>query len=122
LDLRVLIVDDMATMRRILRGTLEQLGFSNIDEAEGGTFALPMIQQGSYELLITDWNMPDMAGIDLVKAVRAEEKYNDMPIVMVTAEAKKEQVVEAVKAGVNGYVIKPFTPAGLKEKLDKVLH
>ena len=119
--MRILIVDDMSTMRRILRGTLNDLGYKDVTEAEGGREAIPILEGGSFDLLITDWNMPDMAGIDLVKHVRSNDKFNGMPILMVTAEAKREQVVEAVGAGVNGYVVKPFTPAGLKEKLDKAL-
>ncbi len=120
LNTKILIVDDMQTMRRILKSTLNDLGYPNVEDADGGVSALPLLESGEFEVLITDWNMPDMAGIDLLKAVRANDRLKDMPVLMVTAEAKKEQILEAAKAGVNGYVVKPFQPAQLKEKLDKL--
>jgi two-component system chemotaxis response regulator CheY len=121
LKTKILIVDDMQTMRRVLKSALADLGFTDVTDADGGTSALALLGKENFELVITDWNMPDMAGIDLLKAIRADDKWKDMPVVMVTAEAKKEQIMEAAKAGVNGYVIKPFQPAMLKEKLEKVV-
>jgi two-component system chemotaxis response regulator CheY len=117
---KILIVDDMQTMRRLLKSALNDLGYSNVVDADGGKSALSLLESNDFSLLITDWNMPDMEGIDLLKAVRADERWKSMPVLMVTAEAKKEQILEAAEAGVNGYVVKPFQPAQLKEKLDKV--
>jgi two-component system chemotaxis response regulator CheY len=119
-NIKILVVDDFSTMRRIIKNLLRDLGFTNTAEADDGTTALPMLQSGSYDLLITDWNMPGMQGIDLLKAVRADPKLSTMPVLMVTAEQKKEQIIEAAKAGVNGYIVKPFTAATLKEKLEKI--
>ena len=119
--LRILVVDDFATMRRIIRNLLQDLGFSNIAEADDGNTAWPMLQNGSYDLLITDWNMPGMPGLDLLKAVRADARLAKLPVLMLTAEAKREQIVEAAQAGVNGYVIKPFTAETLKAMLEKIL-
>ena len=118
--MKILIVDDFSTMRRIIKNLLRDLGFNNTQEADDGTTALPMLQTGNFDFLITDWNMPGMQGIDLLKAVRADEKLATLPVLMVTAEAKREQIVEAAQAGVNGYVVKPFTAATLKEKIDKI--
>jgi two-component system, chemotaxis family, chemotaxis protein CheY len=118
--IKILIVDDFSTMRRIIKNLLRELGYNNTQEADDGLTALPMLKQGSFDLLVTDWNMPGMQGIDLLKAVRADEKLKAMPVLMVTAEQKKEQIIEAAKAGVNGYIVKPFTAATLKEKLDKI--
>jgi two-component system chemotaxis response regulator CheY len=119
-DLKFLIVDDFSTMRRIVKNLLHDLGYTNVTEADDGKTALPMLQAGSFDFLITDWNMPGMPGIELLKAVRADAKLAKLPVLMLTAEAKREQIIEAAQAGVNGYVIKPFTAATLKEKLDKV--
>ena len=119
-NIKILVVDDFSTMRRIIKNLLRDLGFNNTDEADDGTTALPKLQGGSYDLLITDWNMPGMQGIDLLRAVRADPKLSTMPVMMVTAEQKKEQIIEAAKAGVNGYIVKPFTAATLKEKLEKI--
>lgn len=119
-NIKILVVDDFSTMRRIIKNLLRDLGFTNTDEADDGTTALPMLQKGGYDLLITDWNMPGMQGIDLLKAVRADPKLASLPVMMVTAEQKKEQIIEAAKAGVNGYIVKPFTAATLKEKLEKI--
>lgn len=119
-DLKFLVVDDFSTMRRIIKNLLGDLGYSNISEADDGKTALPMLQSGSYDFLITDWNMPGMPGIELLKAVRADTKLAKLPVLMVTAEAKREQIIEAAQAGVSGYVIKPFTAVTLKEKLDKI--
>lgn len=118
--MKILIVDDFSTMRRIIKNLLRDLGFSNTHEADDGQTALPMLQGGKYDFLITDWNMPGMQGIDLLKAVRADPALASLPVLMVTAEAKREQIVEAAQAGVSGYVIKPFTAATLKEKIDKI--
>lgn len=117
---KILIVDDMQTMRRLLKSALNGLGFNNVVDADGGTSALSLLESGDFALLITDWNMPDMEGIDVLKAVRANARLKDLPVLMVTAEAKKEQILEAAEAGVNGYVVKPFQPAQLKDKLDRL--
>lgn len=119
-DMKILIVDDFSTMRRIIKNLLRDLGFTNTAEADDGATALPMLQNGNYDFLITDWNMPGMTGIELLRAVRADDRLKDMPILMVTAEAKRDQIVEAAQAGVNGYVVKPFTAAVLKEKIEKI--
>ncbi len=118
--MKILVVDDFSTMRRIIKNLLRDLGFTNISEADDGSTALPMLQNGDFDFLITDWNMPGMTGIDLLKAVRADERLAKMPVLMVTAEAKKDQIVEAAQAGVNGYVVKPFTAETLKEKIEKI--
>lgn len=119
-NIKILVVDDFSTMRRIIKNLLRDLGFVNADEADDGLTALPMLQAGNYDLLITDWNMPGMQGIDLLRAVRADPKLSSMPVLMVTAEQKKAQIIEAAQAGVNGYIVKPFTAGTLKEKLDKI--
>jgi two-component system chemotaxis response regulator CheY len=119
--MKFLVVDDFSTMRRIIKNLLHDLGYSNVSEADDGNTAQPMLQQGDFDFLITDWNMPGMPGLDLLKAVRADAKLKGMPVLMLTAESKREQIVEAAQAGVNGYVIKPFTAVTLKEKLDKIL-
>lgn len=118
---RFLVVDDFSTMRRIIKNLLHDLGYKNVSEADDGNTALPMLKTGKFDFLITDWNMPGMAGLDLLKNVRADAALAGMPVLMLTAEAKREQIVEAAQAGVNGYVIKPFTAATLKEKIDKIL-
>ena len=120
-DLKFLVVDDFSTMRRIIKNLLHDLGYSNVTEADDGKTALPMLQAGNFDFLITDGNMPGMPGLDLIKAVRADARLAKMPVLMLTAEAKREQIIEAAQAGVNGYVIKPFTAETLKEKLDKIL-
>jgi two-component system chemotaxis response regulator CheY len=119
-NMKILIVDDFSTMRRIIKGLLHELGFNNVEESDDGINALPMLKANNYDFLITDWNMPGMTGIDLLKAVRADGKIGKLPILMVTAEAKREQIVEAAQCGVNGYVVKPFTANTLKEKMDKI--
>lgn len=119
-NMKILVVDDFSTMRRIIKNLLKDLGFSNIQEADDGNTALPMLQQGDFDFVVTDWNMPGMQGIDLLRAIRADDSLKHLPVLMVTAEAKKEQIVAAAQAGVNGYVVKPFTAATLKEKLDKI--
>ena len=120
-DLRFLVVDDFSTMRRIVKNLLHDLGYANVQEADDGKTALPMLQAEPFDVLITDWNMPGMPGLDLLKAVRSDPKLAKMPVLMLTAEAKREQIIEAAQAGVNGYVIKPFTAITLKEKIDKIL-
>jgi two-component system, chemotaxis family, chemotaxis protein CheY len=119
--MKFLVVDDFSTMRRIIKNLLHDLGYPNVSEADDGKTALTMLQAGNFDFLITDWNMPGMPGLDLIKAVRADNKLAKMPVLMLTAEAKREQIIEAAQAGVNGYVIKPFTAETLKEKLDKIL-
>jgi two-component system, chemotaxis family, chemotaxis protein CheY len=116
-----LVVDDFSTMRRIIKNLLNDLGYANVTEADDGNTALPMLQNGKFDFLITDWNMPGMPGLELLKHVRADARLAKMPVLMLTAEAKREQIVEAAQAGVSGYVIKPFTAATLKEKIDKIL-
>jgi two-component system, chemotaxis family, chemotaxis protein CheY len=119
--MKFLVVDDFSTMRRIIKNLLHDLGYPNVTEADDGKTALPMLQAGGIDFLISDWNMPGMSGLDLIKAVRSDAKLAKMPVLMLTAEAKREQIIEAAQAGVNGYVIKPFTAETLKEKLDKIL-
>lgn len=119
-NMKILVVDDFSTMRRIIKNLLRDLGFTNADEADDGNTALPMLQTGKYDFLVTDWNMPGMTGIDLLRAVRADDSLKGLPVLMVTAEAKRDQIVAAAQAGVNGYVVKPFTAAVLKEKIDKI--
>lgn len=118
--MKILVVDDFSTMRRIIRNLLRDLGFNNIEEADDGNSALPMLRSGKYNFLITDWNMPGMNGMELLKEVRADESLKSLPILMVTAEAKRDQIVSAAQAGVNGYVVKPFTAAVLKDKIEKI--
>ncbi|WP_413701320.1 chemotaxis response regulator CheY [Psychromonas sp. KJ10-10] len=119
-NMKVLIVDDFSTMRRIIKNLLRDLGFTNTYEADDGNTALPMLKDGDFEFVVTDWNMPIMQGIDLLKEIRKDPKLKHLPVLMVTAEAKREQIIEAAQAGVNGYIVKPFTAGTLKEKLDKV--
>ncbi len=118
--MKILIVDDFSTMRRIIKNLLRELGFNNTSEADDGSTALPMLKNGGYDFLVTDWNMPNMEGIALLKAVRADPLLKSLPVLMVTAEAKRDQIVEAAQAGVNGYIVKPFTAETLKEKIDKI--
>jgi two-component system, chemotaxis family, chemotaxis protein CheY len=118
--MKILIVDDFSTMRRIIKNLLRDLGFNNTQEADDGLTALPILQAGGIDFLVTDWNMPGMQGIDLLKTVRADEKLSSLPVLMVTAETKREQIIEAAQAGVNGYTVKPFTAATLKEKIEKI--
>ena len=116
----ILVVDDFSTMRRIIKGLLQDLGFSNITEAADGLTALSLLKAANFDLLITDWNMPGMQGVELLREVRADERMKKLPVLMLTAEAKREQIVAAAQAGVSGYVIKPFTAATLKEKIGKI--
>ncbi|MFC0677056.1 chemotaxis response regulator CheY [Lysobacter korlensis] len=119
-NIKILIVDDFSTMRRIVKNLLSDLGFSNTAEADDGTTALEELKRAKYDLIITDWNMPGMTGMELLKHVRADAALSKTPVLMVTAEAKREQIIEAAQAGVNGYVIKPFTAGTLSEKLGKI--
>lgn len=119
-NMKILVVDDFSTMRRIVRNLLKELGFTNVDEAEDGVVALQKLKGGSFEFVVSDWNMPNMTGIELLRAIRADEALKALPVMMVTAEAKKENIIEAAQAGANGYVVKPFTAATLEEKLNKV--
>lgn len=119
-DMRILVVDDFSTMRRIVRNILQQLGFANIDEAEDGQAALSKLRSGDFEFVISDWNMPNMMGIDLLRTVRADAELKDIPFLMVTAESQKENVVEAVQAGVSNYIVKPFTADTLEVKLELI--
>jgi two-component system, chemotaxis family, chemotaxis protein CheY len=120
-NIKVLVVDDFATMRRIVKGVLKQLGFTKIIEAEDGSAALGELKKEAVGLIVSDWNMPKMTGLDLLKAVRGNDSLKKIPFIMVTAEGQKENVIEAVKAGVSNYVVKPFTPETFSEKLEKVL-
>ncbi|MCB0332627.1 MAG: chemotaxis response regulator CheY [Bdellovibrionales bacterium] len=116
----ILVVDDFSTMRRIVKNCLKQLGFDNITEAEDGAVALEKLKAGEFKFIVSDWNMPNMMGIDLLKAVRASESLKHIPFLMVTAEAQKENILEAAKAGVSNYIIKPFTADLLTEKMEAI--
>ena len=118
--MRVLVVDDFSTMRRIVKNTLRQIGFTNIEEAEDGQKAYDRLSAEKFDFVVSDWNMPNMTGIDLLRKVRATPQIKDIPFLMVTAESQKENVVEAVKARVNNYIVKPFTAETLSEKLNKI--
>lgn len=119
-DMKILIVDDFSTMRRITKNLLRELGFTNTEEADDGLTALPKLQSGSFDFLITDWNMPGMEGLELLKIVRKDPNLKTTPVLMVTAESKRELIMEAAKSGVNGYIVKPFTAATLQEKIEKI--
>jgi two-component system chemotaxis response regulator CheY len=119
-NMKFLVVDDFATMRRIVRNLLKELGFVNVDEAEDGNAALQKLRGSKFDFIVTDWNMPNMTGIELLRAVRADPALKHLPVLMVTAEAKKENIIEAAQAGASGYVVKPFTAATLDEKLKKI--
>jgi two-component system chemotaxis response regulator CheY len=119
-DTKFLVVDDFSTMRRIVRNLLKELGFVNVQEAEDGVDALNKLRGEKFDFVVSDWNMPNMTGIDLLKAVRADANLKHLPLLMVTAEAKKENIIEAAQAGASGYIVKPFTAATLDEKLKKI--
>lgn len=119
-DMKILVVDDFSTMRRIIKNLLGELGFSNIVEADDGATAFPILQDGGIDFLITDWNMPNVPGIELLQKVRADAELKEMPVMMVTAEATREQIVQAAEEGVNGYIIKPFTAQTLEEKIKTI--
>ena len=118
--MKILVVDDFATMRRIVKNLLRDLGFTNTHEADDGQTAWPMLQNGTFDFVVTDWNMPGMTGMQLLKKIRADEKLKTIPVLIVTAEAKRDQIMAAAQAGVNGYVVKPFTASALKEKIEKI--
>lgn len=120
-SIKVLVVDDFATMRRILKNILKQLGFTNITEADDGTSALEELKKNNFDLIISDWNMPKMTGLELLKRVRSDDSLKEIPFLMVTAEAQKQNVIEAVQAGVSNYVVKPFTAEAISDKLQKIL-
>ncbi len=119
-DMNILVVDDFSTMRRIVKNLLKELGFHKFDEADDGATAWPMVQSGKYDFIVSDWNMPDMTGIDLLRHVRADESLKDTPFLLITAEAKRSQILEAAQAGVDGYIVKPFTAATLNGKIHKI--
>ena len=119
-NMKILVVDDFSTMRRIVKNLLRDLGFTNTHEADDGSTAWPMLQNGDYDFVVTDWNMPGMTGIELLQKIRSDDRLKTVPVLMVTAEAKRDQIVAAAQAGVNGYVVKPFTAAALKEKIEKI--
>lgn len=119
-NMKILVVDDFSTMRRIVRNLLGDLGYTNITEADDGKSAWPVLQAGNFDFVVTDWNMPGMTGIDLLRHIRGDARIGKTPVLMVTAEAQREQIIEAAQAGVNGYIIKPFNAVTLKEKIDKI--
>ncbi|HEU0277042.1 MAG TPA: chemotaxis response regulator CheY [Rhodanobacteraceae bacterium] len=118
--INILVVDDFPTMRRIVRSLLKELGFANVDEAEDGQDALGKLKGGAFQFVISDWNMPNLDGLEMLKRIRADAALGATPVLMVTAEAKKENIIAAAKAGANGYIVKPFTAATLEEKLNKI--
>lgn len=120
-NMKFLVVDDFSTMRRIVRGLLKEMGYENIDEAEDGAVALSMVKQNSYDFVVSDINMPNMNGFEFLKAVKADPKYLKLPVLMVTAEARKEDIVLAVQSGAAGYIVKPFTKATLEDKVQKIM-
>ena len=119
-NMKFLVVDDFSTMRRIVRNLLKELGFNNVDEAEDGVVAMQKLRSQPFDFVVSDWNMPNMTGIDLLRNIRADPQLKHLPVLMVTAEAKKENIVAAAQAGASGYVVKPFTAATLDEKLKKI--
>ncbi|AZM94275.1 chemotaxis response regulator CheY [Vreelandella venusta] len=119
-NMSFLVVDDFPTMRRIVRSLLKELGFTNVDEAEDGQDALNKLRAGNFEFVVSDWNMPNLDGLEMLKEIRQDEALKELPVLMVTAEAKKENIIAAAQAGANGYVVKPFTAATLEEKLNKI--
>jgi two-component system chemotaxis response regulator CheY len=119
-NMKILVVDDMVTMRRIVKNILKQLGFANLDEAENGQEALQKLRAETFGFVVSDWNMPVMTGIDMLRAIRADEKLKATPVLMVTAEAQQSNLVEAVQAGVSNYIVKPFTAETLQEKIAKI--
>ncbi|MBI3090186.1 MAG: chemotaxis response regulator CheY [Candidatus Tectomicrobia bacterium] len=119
-NMRILSVDDFSTMRRIIKNILKQLGFHNVVEADDGMAALEMLRKEKIDFVISDWNMPKMTGIELLKAIRADESLKQIPLLMVTAEAQRQNVIEAAKAGANNYIVKPFTAETLKDKIEKI--
>jgi two-component system chemotaxis response regulator CheY len=119
-NLKILVVDDFSTMRRIIRNLLKELQFTNVDEAEDGLVGLNKLRGGAFQFVVSDWNMPNMTGIEMLRAIRSDPNLKHLRVLMVTAEAKKENIIEAAQAGADGYVVKPFTAAVLEEKLNKI--
>jgi two-component system chemotaxis response regulator CheY len=119
-NLKFLVVDDFSTMRRIVRNLLKELGYTNVDEAEDGVVALQKLKGSNFQFVVTDWNMPNMTGIELLKAIRADATLKNLPVLMITAEAKKDNIIEAAQSGASGYIVKPFTAATLEEKMGKI--
>ena len=119
-NMKILVVDDMSTMRRIVKNILKQLGFANVEEAENGQEGLQKLREGTFGFVVSDWNMPVMTGIDMLRAIRADEKLKAIPVLMVTAEAQQANLVEAIQAGVSNYIVKPFTAETMQEKLQKI--
>lgn len=119
-NMRILVVDDFPTMRRIVRSLLKELGFTNVEEAEDGQEGLTRLREGGYDFVVSDWNMPNLDGLEMLKIIRADDALKALPVLMVTAEAKKENIIAAAQAGANGYVVKPFTAATLEEKMGKI--
>jgi two-component system, chemotaxis family, chemotaxis protein CheY len=119
-NLKILVVDDFSTMRRIVRNLLKELGYTNVDEAEDGVAALQKLKGSNFQFVVTDWNMPNMTGIELLRAIRADVALKNLPVLMITAEAKKENIIEAAQSGASGYIVKPFTAGTLEEKLNKI--
>lgn len=119
-NMRILVVDDFATMRRIIKNILKQLGFNNVVDADDGTTAWEILNKDKIDFIISDWNMPKMSGIELLRKVRSSEEFADIPFLMVTAEGQQENVIEAVQAGVSNYIVKPFTPEVLEQKIKKI--
>ena len=118
--LRFLVADDFSTMRRIVRNLLKELSYTDVDEAEDGVMALQKLKSEKFDFVVSDWNMPNMTGIELLKSIRSDDGLKHLPVLMVTAEAKKENIIEAAQCGASGYVVKPFTAATLSEKLTKI--
>lgn len=118
--IKFLVVDDFSTMRRIVRNLLKELGFTNVDEAEDGAIALQKLQAGGFDFVVTDWNMPNMDGLTLLQTIRSTPNLKQLPVLMITAEAKKENIIAAAQAGANGYIVKPFTAGTMSEKLNKI--
>lgn len=119
-NLKILVVDDFPTMRRIIRNLLKDLGYENVDEAEDGAMGLEKLRNGSFDFVVSDWNMPNLDGLEMLKQIRADDSLAKLPVLMVTAEAKKENIIAAAQAGASGYVVKPFTAATLEEKLNQI--
>lgn len=119
-NMKFLVVDDFSTMRRIVRNLLKELGFTNVEEAEDGVSALNKLKSGRFEFVVTDWNMPNMTGLELLANIRQDPMLKDLPVLMVTAEAKRENIISAAQAGATGYIVKPFTATTLEEKLNKI--
>ena len=119
-NMKFLVIDDFPTMRRIVRNLLKELGYSNVEEAEDGMDALSKLREGSFDFVVSDWNMPNLDGLEMLKQIRQDDQLKHLPVLMVTAEAKKENIIEAAQAGASGYVVKPFTAGTLEEKLNKI--